>query len=90
MRRVTVTVDEAVLLRAQRDVRAGRAESVSAWVADAMRRKARALDELMADIDALNRESPPSDQAIATVARSLGRSRSWVVDRLGLRRRRAG
>lgn len=90
MRRLTVTVDDALLRRARDDVAAGRAESISAWVADAMRKKARALEELLDEIDELNRETPPSPRAIETVARSLGRSSSWVVRALaeGRRRRR--
>jgi len=84
MRRLTITVDEEVFQRARKDVAAGRAESVSAWVSDAMARKARALQELMAELEELNRTRPPSSQAIATAARSLGKSKAWVTERLGL------
>jgi hypothetical protein len=90
MRRLTVTVEDAVLASARKDVAAGRAASVSAWVSDAMRKKAHSFQELMTDIDALNRDSPPSDHAIDRVARSLGKTKRWVVQRLGLRRRRNG
>jgi hypothetical protein len=88
MRRLTVTVDEGVFERARKDVAAGRAESVSAWVSDAMHRKARALQELMAELEELNRAQPPSIHAIATAAKSLGKSKEWVAQRLGLGRRR--
>ena len=87
MRRVTVTVDDSVLETVQKDVAAGRAASVSAWVSDAMQKKAQALQELLADVEALNRERPPSEEALATVARSLGRSRAWVARRIGVRRK---
>ena len=89
MRRVTVTVEDALLRRAKADVAAGRAESVSAWVADAMRAKVRAREELIADLEELERVDPTSDEAIATVAQSLGRSKAWVTTTLGLRRPRA-
>ena len=89
MRRLTVTVDEALIRLARADVEAGRAESVSAWVADAMRAKARARAELMADLEDLNRRDPPSDDVVATVARSVGRSPAWVKETLGLSRGRA-
>ena len=88
MRRLTVTVDEALLAIAQADVAAGRADSVSAWVADAMRAKAQARADLIADLEDLNRAAPPSAEAIDTIAKSLGRSRSWVIDSLGLKQRK--
>ena len=90
---MTVTVDEALLRIARAEVRAGRASSTSAWIADAMRAKAHARAELVADLEDLNRVDPPSDDVVTTIARSLGRSKSWVAGALGLsgtRRRRAG
>ena len=93
MRRLTVTVDEALLKVARAEVHAGRAPSISAWVADAMRAKAHARAELVADLDDLNRSDPPSNDVIATIAHSLGRSKSWVATALGIpatRTRRAG
>lgn len=47
MRRVTITVDDGRLRLAKADVAAGRAESVSAWVAGAMQEKARARADLV-------------------------------------------
>jgi hypothetical protein len=58
-----------------------------------MRAKAHARAELVADLEDLNRADPPSDDVITTIARSLGRSKSWVAGALGvsgLRTRRAG
>ncbi len=51
-RRVTVTVPPAALEAAERDVGAGRAPSVSAWVGAAMEEKAHreTLKELLAEI----------------------------------------
>lgn len=42
MRRITVSLDDALVARAEADVAAGRAPSVSAWVAGAIRAKAQA------------------------------------------------
>jgi Arc/MetJ-type ribon-helix-helix transcriptional regulator len=42
--RVTVTVSREVLARAEREVKKGRARSVSAWVDSAMEEKARRED----------------------------------------------
>jgi Arc/MetJ-type ribon-helix-helix transcriptional regulator len=86
--RVTVTIDEAIVRLARADVDAGRAESISAWVADAMRAKAQARAELIADLEELNRSDPPSRQVLAEIARSLGRSEAWVAGALGLERPR--
>lgn len=51
-RRVTVSVPPAALEAAERDVGAGRAPSVSAWVGAAMEEKARreSLKDLLAEI----------------------------------------
>ena len=84
MRRLTVTVDEALLKLARAEVHAGRASSISAWVADAMRAKAHARVELIADLEDLNRRDPPDNDVITTIARSLGRSKSWVAGALGV------
>ncbi|HEY3355655.1 MAG TPA: hypothetical protein VGQ83_20555 [Polyangia bacterium] len=55
-RRITVTVDPAVLRAAERQVRGGRARSISAWVDAAMEQKARLEDlaALLADMEAEN------------------------------------
>jgi hypothetical protein len=52
--RVTVTVPPEALEAATRDVEAGKADSVSAWVSDAMAQKARreSLKDLLAEIRA--------------------------------------
>ena len=90
MRRLTVTVDEALFRLAKADVAAGRAESVSAWVASAMREKARARAELVADLEELDRKDPPTEAVIRAVARSLGRPPAWVREHSRLRSRRTG
>lgn len=53
-RRVTVTVPAPAIEIAERDVRSGRAASVSAWVGEAMEEKARreGLQDLLAEIRA--------------------------------------
>lgn len=94
MRRITITVADELLAVAKAEVKAGRAPSVSAWVADAMREKARARAELLADIEQMRRESPTTTEDLDFIARTLGRPRSWVEERLGPapkgRARRAG
>jgi hypothetical protein len=89
MRRLTITVDDALVRLAKADVAAGRADSISAWVADAMRAKVQARAELVADLEELNRRDPPGEDVLAAVARSLGRSKEWVASAIGLPRARA-
>jgi hypothetical protein len=90
MRRVTITVDDGLLRLAKADVAAGRAESVSAWVAAAMQEKARARAELIDDLEDQERSDPTPDRTIGVVSRSLGRSAAWVRKHSGSRARRAG
>ena len=90
MRRVTITVDDGVLRLAKADVAAGRAASVSAWVAAAMEEKARARVDLVDDLEEQERRDPTSDRTIAAVARSLGRPAAWVRKHSSGRARRAG
>jgi Arc/MetJ-type ribon-helix-helix transcriptional regulator len=79
MRRVTVSLDDALVELAEADVAAGRAPSPSAWVASAMRAKAQARFELIADLEALERRDPTPPNVIASIARSLGLPRSVVT-----------
>jgi Arc/MetJ-type ribon-helix-helix transcriptional regulator len=72
MRRITVTLDEALVEVVEADVAAGRAPSVSAWVASAIRAKAQARAELVADLEELERRDPTPPAAIASIARTLG------------------
>ncbi len=58
MKRVTISVDEAVLEAARADVTAGRAASVSAWVSDAMRHKVLARLELLSELEEMTTEQP--------------------------------
>jgi DNA-directed RNA polymerase specialized sigma subunit len=67
---------------AEAEVRAGRSPSVSAWVADAIRTKARARAELVADLENLEQREPTSPEIAAAMARVLGLSRSAVVKAL--------
>lgn len=69
-RRVTVTVPPAALEAAERDVVAGRAPSVSAWVGSAMDEKAHreTLQELLAEIRA---EIGPATEEESEWARSV-------------------
>lgn len=71
--RVTVTVDEAVVREAEADVAAGRAASLSAWVAAAMGERAQRerLADVLADIRA--ELGPPTDEETAWARSVLGR-----------------
>jgi hypothetical protein len=72
--RVTVTVPVEVLAAARRDVEAGVATSVSAWITDAAEAKARqeTLDEVLADLLEAS-GGPLSDE-----------ERAWARNQLGL------
>lgn len=92
MRRITVTLDESLVDLAEADVAAGRSPSVSAWVADAIRAKAEARAELIADLEQLERSDPTPPDVIASIARALELPRTVVADavkrpRRGKRRR---
>lgn len=89
MRRLTITVDDELFDVARAAVKAGRAASVSAWVAEAMREKARARAELLADIDQMRREDPTTPKDIDFIAKVLGRPASWVEERLAPSKRRS-
>jgi Arc/MetJ-type ribon-helix-helix transcriptional regulator len=90
MRRITITLDDDLARLIEAEVRAGRAPSVSAWVADAIRAKARARAELVADLEDLERREPTPPRLIASMARALGLSPRAVARTLkGGRRRRA-
>jgi hypothetical protein len=70
--RITVTVDERALRAAEEAVAAGRAPSISAWVAAAMadRGQADSLADVLADI---RRElGPASDEETAWARSVLG------------------
>lgn len=82
MRRITISLDEDLARLAEAEVRAGRSPSVSAWVADAIRAKARARAELVADLENLEQHEPTSPEVAAAMARVLGLPRSTVVKAL--------
>ena len=71
--RVTVTVRREILEKAERQVRKGRAASVSAWVDSAMEEKARREDlaALLAEMKAAGGAAGAEDEA-------------WARDVLGL------
>lgn len=70
--RVTVTVDEDAVKAAEAAVAAGRARSVSSWVAAAMVERARSesLDDVLAEIRA--ELGPASDEETAWARSVLG------------------
>lgn len=88
MRRITVSLDDSLVEIAEADVAAGRASSVSAWVANAIRAKAQARTELIADLEELERRDPTPPEVIASVARSLGLPRLLVTKAIKSRRPR--
>lgn len=90
MRRITISIDEDLALLAEAEVRAGRSPSVSAWVADAIRAKARARGELVAELEELEQREPTSPEIVADMARALGLTRAAVVRALKTRNRPAG
>lgn len=85
MRRITISLDEDLARLAEAEVRAGRSPSVSAWVADAIRAKARARADLVADLEALEQREPTSPEIVASMARALGMPRAAVVKALKAR-----
>jgi Arc/MetJ-type ribon-helix-helix transcriptional regulator len=85
MRRITISLDEELARLAEAEVRAGRSPSVSAWVADAIRAKARARADLIADLKDLEQREPTSPEIVASMARALGLPRSAVVKALKTR-----
>ena len=82
MRRLTISLDDDLAKLAEAEVRAGRAASVSAWVADAIRTKARARAELVADFEELERRDPSSPEVVASMARALGLSKATIAKAL--------
>jgi Arc/MetJ-type ribon-helix-helix transcriptional regulator len=89
MRRITVSLEDDLARLAEAEVKAGRAQSVSAWIADAIRTKARARAELIADFEALERREPTPPEVVASMARALGLSRRAVAAAIQGRRKRS-
>jgi hypothetical protein len=85
MRRITISIDDELARLAEAEVRAGRSASVSAWVADAIRAKARARADLVADLEDLEQRQPTSPEIVASMARALGLPRATVVKALKTR-----
>jgi Arc/MetJ-type ribon-helix-helix transcriptional regulator len=89
MRRITITLDETLAELVEADVAAGRAPSVSAWVAGAIRAKAQARAELVGDLEELERRDPIRPAVIAAVARSLGLPKRVVAGAVKRQRARS-
>jgi Arc/MetJ-type ribon-helix-helix transcriptional regulator len=87
MRRITISIDDDLARLAEAEVRAGRSPSVSAWVADAIRVKARARAEIVADLEDLERRERTSPEIASAMARALGLPRAAVVKALKARAR---
>jgi Arc/MetJ-type ribon-helix-helix transcriptional regulator len=79
MRRITISLDDDLAKLAESEVQAGRAGSVSAWVADAIRAKARARADLVAELEELERRAPTSAETVASMARALGLPKATIV-----------
>ena len=90
MRRITISIDDDLARLAEAEVKAGRAPSVSAWVAEAIRAKARARAELVADLEEMEQRQPTSPEVAAAMARALGLPRAAVVKALKTRSGRPG
>lgn len=90
MRRITISLDDDLARLAEAEVKAGRAASVSAWVADAIRAKARARADLIADLAELERRDPTPPEIVASMARALKLSRTAVAKALKNPRQRPG
>lgn len=90
MRRITVSLDDALARMAEAEVAAGRAASVSAWVADAIRAKAQARADLIADLEELEGRDPTPPEIVAAMSRVLELSRSTVTKAIKRRRTQRG
>jgi Arc/MetJ-type ribon-helix-helix transcriptional regulator len=82
MRRITISIDEDLARLAEAEVRAGRSPSLSAWIADAIRAKARARGELVADLEATEQREPTPPDVMDAMARVLGLPRTAVAKAL--------
>jgi Arc/MetJ-type ribon-helix-helix transcriptional regulator len=90
MRRITISLDDALARLAEAEVAAGRAPSVSAWVADAIRAKAQARTDLITDLEDLEERDPTPPEVLDSIARALRLPRRVVAKAIKRRRLRAG
>jgi Arc/MetJ-type ribon-helix-helix transcriptional regulator len=90
MRRITISIDDDLARLAEAEVSAGRAASVSAWIADAIRAKARARADLVADLEELERREPTPPELVAAMARALGLPKTAIVKAMKSRSDRPG
>ena len=65
---------------AEAEVAAGRAPSVSAWVAAAIREKAQARADLLADLEKLERRDPTPPEVLSSLAEALGLPEAAVIE----------
>ncbi|MDQ3757359.1 MAG: ribbon-helix-helix domain-containing protein [Actinomycetota bacterium] len=73
-RKIAVSVPEELVARVEREVHAGRAASVSAYVSEALAEKAK-VDDLVAALDEMDREfGKPAKEADEWARRVLGLS----------------
>jgi len=79
MRRITISLDDDLVHLVEAEVSAGRASSVSAWVADAIRARTRARADLVSDLEELERREPTSTEVVASMARAVGLPPAAVV-----------
>lgn len=87
MQRITVTVPDELLAHARADVEAGRATSVSAWVAAAMQVRADAMAALDRDLDEFYRPRGPVTEAeiddlVGLTGLSAGELRRFIEERI--------
>ncbi len=90
MRRITVSLDNSLVRLAEAEVAAGRAPSISAWVANAIRAKAQARADLIEDLEDLEQREPTPSAVVAAMAHVLGLSGAVVSKAIKRRRGRAG
>lgn len=82
MKRVTISLEDDMVAVLAQEVADGRAPSVSAWVAEAIRRRVQAgadLDAWLATAEAAN---PYTTADLEWVADVVGQSSEWVAERV--------
>lgn len=84
MQRITVSLDETLASFVRQEVAAGRASSVSAYLADRVRDVALERAEVLAALEQEDADDPLNDDDLDWVGRAVGRDRAWVTDALGL------
>ena len=83
MQRITVSLDDGLAAFVRQEVGAGRASSVSAYLADRVRDVAIERAELLARLESEASADPLDVNDLAWVARAVQRDRDWVETALG-------